>query len=165
MEKSCRPSPSVHHRPLLRRLDRCDRMIQKESRDPNGGNVYYITMQITFLMRTFRNVERNLHCDVVHITTVWVSSLTLDGNGSFAIKAYCTIAQPTPSASGRGVVHGKVKGAGKQLEVRSQRPDSCETGGKFLTHDDTNASVRLHGIRYISSKARKYKSSKARKVL
>ena len=34
------------------------------------------------------NVERNFHCDVVHITTVWVSSLTLDCNDVFAIKAY-----------------------------------------------------------------------------
>ena len=34
-------------------------------------------------------MERNLHCDVVHITTVWVSSLTLGCNGVFAIKA-CT---------------------------------------------------------------------------
>ena len=32
-----------YNRPLSRRLDR---MIQKESRDPNGGNVYYVTMQI-----------------------------------------------------------------------------------------------------------------------
>ena len=69
--------------PLSRRLDRCDRTIQNESRDPN-----YVTMQITFLTRKFRNVKRNLHCDVVHITTVWVSSLTLDCNGVFAIKAY-----------------------------------------------------------------------------
>ena len=45
-------------------------------------------MQITFFTRKFRNVERNLHCDVVHITTKWVSSLTLDCNGVFAIKAY-----------------------------------------------------------------------------
>ena len=45
-------------------------------------------MQITFLTRKFRNKERNLHCDVVHITTKWVSSLTLDCNGVFAIKAY-----------------------------------------------------------------------------
>ena len=44
--------------------------------------------QITFLTRKFRNVERNLHCDVLHITTVWVSSLTLDFNDVFAIKAY-----------------------------------------------------------------------------
>ena len=42
---------------------------------------------------------------------------------------------------------------GKQLEVRRQRSDSCETGGKFLTQrgDDTNASVRLHVIGYTSS--------------
>ena len=45
-------------------------------------------MQITFLTRKFRNRERNLHCDVVHITTKWVSCLTLDCNGVFAIKAY-----------------------------------------------------------------------------
>ncbi len=56
-------------------------MIQNESRDPFGGNVYNVTMQITFLTRKFRNGERNLLCDVVHITTVWVSSLTLDRNG------------------------------------------------------------------------------------
>ena len=30
------------NRSLSRRLDRCDRMIQNESRDPNGGNVYYV---------------------------------------------------------------------------------------------------------------------------
>ena len=76
------------YRPLSRRLDRCDRVIQNESRDPFGGNVYYVTMQITFLTRKFRNVERHLHCDIVHITTKWVSSLTLDCNGVFAIKAY-----------------------------------------------------------------------------
>ena len=78
----------IRYRPLSRRLDRCDRVIQNESRDPFGGNVYYVTMQITFLTRKFRNGERNLHCDVVHITTKWVSSLTLDCNGVFAIKAY-----------------------------------------------------------------------------
>ena len=49
------------YRPLSRRLDRCDRVIQNESRDPFGGNVYYVTMQITFLTRKFRNGERNLH--------------------------------------------------------------------------------------------------------
>ena len=74
--------------PLSRHLDCCDRMIQKESRDSNGGNVYYVTMQITFLTSKFRNEQRNLHCDVVLITTVWVSGLTLDCNGIFAIKAY-----------------------------------------------------------------------------
>ena len=54
----------------------------------NTLNLYYVTMEITFLTRKFRNGERNLHCDVVHITTVWVSSLTLDCNGVFAIMAY-----------------------------------------------------------------------------
>ena len=79
------------YRPLSRRLDRCDRVIQNESRDPFGGNEYYVTMQITFLTRKFRNGERNFHCDVVHITTKWVSSLTLDCNGVFAIKAYTIV--------------------------------------------------------------------------
>ena len=89
----CVSSPTVYsrsvkfNRPLSRRLDRCDRVIQNESRYPFGGNVYYVTMQITFPTRKFRNEERNLHCDVVHITTKWVSSLTLDCNGVFAIKA------------------------------------------------------------------------------
>ena len=72
---------AYRNRPLSRRLDRCDRVIQNESRDPFGGNVYYVTMQITFLTCKFRNGERNLHCDVVHITTKWVSSVTLDCNG------------------------------------------------------------------------------------
>ena len=76
------------NRPSSRRLDRCDRVIQNESRDPFGGNVYYVTMQITFPTRKFRYGERNFHCDVVHITTKWVSSLTPDCNGVFAIKAY-----------------------------------------------------------------------------
>ena len=62
--------------------------MQNESRDPFGGKVCYVKMQITFLTRKFRNGERNLYCDVVHITTKWVSSLTLDCNGVFAIKAY-----------------------------------------------------------------------------
>ena len=40
---------------------------------------------------------RNLHCDVVHITTKWVSSLTLDCNGVFAIKAYIIFAETNDS--------------------------------------------------------------------
>ena len=39
------------HRPLSRRLDRCNRVFENESRDPFGGNVYYVTMQITFFTR------------------------------------------------------------------------------------------------------------------
>ena len=61
--------------------------IQDESGDSNGGNVYYVTMRITFVTRKFGNVERNSHCDV-HITPVRVARLVLDCNGVFAIKAY-----------------------------------------------------------------------------
>ena len=67
-----------------------------ESKDPNRGNVYYVIMQIAFLTRKFRNVERNLHYDVVHISTIWVSSLTLDCNFVFAIKAYPLKMTPLP---------------------------------------------------------------------
>ena len=45
-------------------------------------------MQITLVTRKFRNGQRNVHCDAVHITTKWVFGLTLDCNGVFAIKAY-----------------------------------------------------------------------------
>ena len=44
-------------------------VMESESRDPNGANVYYVTMQITFHIPEFARKERNLHCDVVHITT------------------------------------------------------------------------------------------------
>ena len=50
--------------------------IESEARDPFGGNVCYVTMQIAFPIPEFR--ERNLHCDVVHVTTKWVSGLVLD---------------------------------------------------------------------------------------
>ena len=52
--------------------------IESEARDPFGGNVYYVTMQITFPIPEFARKERNLHCDVVHVTTKWVSRLVLD---------------------------------------------------------------------------------------
>ena len=39
--------------------------IESEARDPFGGNVYYVTMQITFPIPEFARKERNLHCDVV----------------------------------------------------------------------------------------------------
>ena len=69
------------HRPFSRRLDRCDRVIQNESGDSNGGSNYVRYTK-------FRNVKRNLHCDVLHITTVRVARLVLDCNGVFTIKAY-----------------------------------------------------------------------------
>ena len=73
---------------LSRRLDRFDRVIQNESGDSIGDNVYYVTIQITFITRKFRNEQRNLHCDVLHITTDRDDRLVLDCNGVFAIKAY-----------------------------------------------------------------------------
>ena len=67
--------------------------IESEARDPFGGNVYYVTMQITFPIPEFAHKERNLHCDVVHVTTKWVSK-TRSGSRDrsdpdVAIKAYC----------------------------------------------------------------------------
>ena len=52
--------------------------IESEARYPFGGNVYYVTMQITFPIPEFARKERNLHCDVVHVTTKLVSRLDLD---------------------------------------------------------------------------------------
>ena len=52
--------------------------IESEARYPFGGNVYYVTMQITFPIPEFACKERNLHCDIVHVTTKWVSRLVLD---------------------------------------------------------------------------------------
>ena len=52
--------------------------IESEAKDPFGGNVYYVTMQITFPIPEFARKERTLHCDVVHVTTKWVSRLVLD---------------------------------------------------------------------------------------
>ena len=52
--------------------------IESEVRDPFGGNLYCVTMQITFAIPEFARKERNLHCDVVHVTTKWVSRLVLD---------------------------------------------------------------------------------------
>ena len=52
--------------------------IESEARDPFGGNVYYVTMQIAFPIPEFARKERNLHCDVVHVTTKWVSGLVPD---------------------------------------------------------------------------------------
>ena len=51
--------------------------IDSEARDPDGGNVYYVVMQIKFHIPEFARKERNLHCDVVHITTICVSRLVL----------------------------------------------------------------------------------------
>ena len=41
--------------------------IDGEARYPFGGNVYYVTMQITLPIPEFACKERNLLCDVVHV--------------------------------------------------------------------------------------------------
>ena len=43
--------------------------IESEARDPFGGNVYYVAMQITFPIPEFARKERNLHqtCQVSRI--------------------------------------------------------------------------------------------------
>ena len=51
--------------------------IESEARYPFGGNVYYVTMQITFPIPEFARKEGNLYCDAAHITTKWVSRLVL----------------------------------------------------------------------------------------
>ena len=40
------------------------------------------------MCNTSQCVERNSHCDVLHIAPVRVANLVLDCNGVFAIKAY-----------------------------------------------------------------------------
>ena len=52
--------------------------IQDGSGDSNGGNVYYVTMRITFNIPEFTRSERNSHCDVLHITPVRVARVVLD---------------------------------------------------------------------------------------
>ena len=79
------------YRPLSRRLDRCDRVIQKESGDPKAAICVrfqgrwvrheYFTMHITFLTRKSALIYRRG-------LRQRVASLTLVCNGVFAIRAY-----------------------------------------------------------------------------
>ena len=43
--------------------------IDSEAKDPFGSNVYYVTMHITLPIPEFTRNGRDLHCDVLHITT------------------------------------------------------------------------------------------------
>ena len=72
------PVREPHPRPAAcsRRLDRCDRVIQSEAKYPFGGNVYYITMQITLFTRIFRNALYSEQQSAVRTdsgTTHWFS--------------------------------------------------------------------------------------------
>ena len=52
--------------------------IEGEAKDPFGGNVFYVAMQITLPIPEFMRNERNSHCDVLHITTDRSARLVLD---------------------------------------------------------------------------------------
>ena len=52
--------------------------IESEANDSFGGNVYYITMQITLPIPEFSRNERNFHCDIWYITPDRVVTLVLD---------------------------------------------------------------------------------------
>ena len=52
--------------------------IESEAEDPFGGNVYYVTMQITLPIPEFTRNERNFHCDILHIAPDRVAGLVLD---------------------------------------------------------------------------------------
>ena len=60
--------------------------IESEANDSFGGNVYYVTMQITLPIPKCARNERNVHCDVLHITPDRVVRLFLDD----AITAFQT---------------------------------------------------------------------------
>ena len=80
--------------PLSRRLHRCDRMIQNESRD--AKTLVCVCLQ--------RRHECKLHSLCAHarlsalLHTFREYSLTLDCNGVFAIKAFIAIAPATNAA-------------------------------------------------------------------
>ena len=52
--------------------------IESEANYSFGGNVYYVTMQITLPIPEFTRNERNFHCDVLHIAPDRVVTLVLD---------------------------------------------------------------------------------------
>ena len=74
-------------RPLSRRLNRCDRMIQNEFRDSNGGNMRTFSAVTCTSQCKLRSLRANASLSAL-IYTFRVSSLTLDCNGVFAIKSY-----------------------------------------------------------------------------
>ena len=52
--------------------------IESEANDSFGGNVYYVTMQITLPIPECTRNKRNFHCDVLHISPDRVVTLVLD---------------------------------------------------------------------------------------
>ena len=52
--------------------------IESEAKDIFGGDVYLVTMHITLPIPEFTRIERDLHCDILRITTDRVVRLFLD---------------------------------------------------------------------------------------
>ena len=79
----------IAYRPLSRRLDRCDRVIQKESGDPNGGNMCSFS-GATCTSRVRHNAHYVPYAQIRFdlYDRQRVASLTLDCNGVFVIRAY-----------------------------------------------------------------------------
>ena len=74
--------------------------------------MYYVTMQITFPIPEFARKERNLHCDVVHVTTCL---------GGWTVQS---IQQPVPSPDKRGgLASGRASGH-KTFAIKSKCRDS-----------------------------------------
>ena len=120
--------------PLSRRLDRCDRVTQSEAKYPFGGNVYYITMQITLFMRKFRNGQRNLHCDVLHITTKWVFRL----DSGFARKEcnlHCDVHVATENEH--------ILPPFGSLAIQTRRLDRCDRMIQNESRNSNGGNVRL----------------------
>ena len=57
----CNDIVQARYRPLSRRLDRCDRMIQNESRGPNGGNMCLFSAATCTSQCKFRSLRTNAH--------------------------------------------------------------------------------------------------------
>ena len=85
--ETCTGRNTNKYRPLSRHLDRCDRMIQNESRVPHGGNVCLFSAALCTSQCKLRSLCANARLSAL-ICTFRVSSLTLGCKGVFVIKAY-----------------------------------------------------------------------------
>ena len=95
--KTVSQRPRHRHRPLSRRLDRCDRMIQNESRYSNGGNVRLFTAATCTSQCKLRSLRTHARLSSL-LYSFREYSLALDCNGVFAIKAFIAIAPATNAA-------------------------------------------------------------------
>ena len=85
-------------------------------------------MQITFHIPEFARKERNLHFDVVHITTVWVSGLILD----HVIGANQTSRKKADSIMSE-LCHLDVKRRGTSIFVHGRLVNGCTTFHQSVT--------------------------------